>query len=297
MTSGAEETGDAATSGASDGNDESGGGSTSGNDSADSGGSSGPEGDGLPCEINDILAESCRACHGSTPSGGAVSSMMTYDDLLADALTSPGTSVGALSLQRMQADQGQMPPMPAPKLPQAQIDVWAAWVDAGMPTGDCSPDPEEPDPFDVDPMCTTDTYWNGGLFGESSRMNPGRACIDCHENPQNYGGDEGGPYFAFAGTLYASGHEPDDCNGVDGGISGAHIVITASNGQSLSLTPNSAGNFYTEDTPGPGPWMVSVLAADGTERAMAGAIESGDCNSCHTQDGANDAPGRILIPF
>ena len=297
-STGVVETTDASTSGG-EGNDESGGGSTSGDDSgAATSGNPGPEGEGLPCEINDLLAENCRACHGGTPAGGAVNSMMTYDDLLADSLSAPGTTVGELSLQRMQADMGQMPPLPSPKVPQAQIDVWAAWVDAGMPTGDCSPGPDEPDPFDVDPVCTTGQYWNGGLFQESSRMDPGRACIDCHENPQNYGGFEGGPYFAFAGTLYATGHEPDDCNGVNGDVSGAQIVITASDGASMSLTPNSVGNFGTSMTPGPGPWTVKVVAANGMERAMAGALtDSGDCNSCHTQDGANDAPGRVIIPF
>jgi hypothetical protein len=34
----------------------------------------------------------------------------------------------------------------------------------------------------------------------------------------------------------------------------------------------------------------------GRERAMVAAQTSGDCNSCHTQNGANSAPGRILLP-
>ena len=31
-------------------------------------------------------------------------------------------------------------------------------------------------------------------------------------------------------------------------------------------------------------------------RAMLGSVTSGDCNSCHTQDGRNGAPGRVLAP-
>jgi predicted CXXCH cytochrome family protein len=29
---------------------------------------------------------------------------------------------------------------------------------------------------------------------------------------------------------------------------------------------------------------------------MTTAVPSGDCNSCHTQTGTNNAPGRIALP-
>jgi predicted CXXCH cytochrome family protein len=29
---------------------------------------------------------------------------------------------------------------------------------------------------------------------------------------------------------------------------------------------------------------------------MSGAVTAGDCNSCHTEQGANGAPGRIMAP-
>ena len=69
---------------------------------------------------------------------------------------------------------------------------------------------------------------------------------------------------------------------------------------------NAAGNFETrQGNGGPGgggqgkrfsaPYRVRVT--DGTNsRAMAGSLTNGDCNSCHTKDGANGAPGRILFP-
>jgi hypothetical protein len=34
----------------------------------------------------------------------------------------------------------------------------------------------------------------------------------------------------------------------------------------------------------------------GRERDMAAAQTSGDCNRCHTQNGAMSAPGRIVLP-
>jgi mono/diheme cytochrome c family protein len=255
----------------------------------------GTPGDGIPCDIEEILATNCRACHGATPAGGAPNSLLTIDDLLADALTAPGSSVAEASADRIQGIGGAvMPPAPAAPLSQADIDTWTAWVDAGTPTGDCADPPI--DPFDVDPVCTTNTYWTQGLFSESDRMNPGRECIACHENPGAFGGNEGGPGFAFAGTLFATAHEPDDCNGVNGG---AQVVITDANGATVTMSVNSAGNFYAEPGSVPGTFTAPLTAkvvANGQERVMATALESGDCNHCHTQDGTEMAPGRIILP-
>jgi hypothetical protein len=34
----------------------------------------------------------------------------------------------------------------------------------------------------------------------------------------------------------------------------------------------------------------------GKTRAMVAPQTNGDCNSCHTENGANKAPGRVLLP-
>jgi hypothetical protein len=34
----------------------------------------------------------------------------------------------------------------------------------------------------------------------------------------------------------------------------------------------------------------------GRERIMSAGQTNGDCNSCHTQNGAMSAPGRIMLP-
>ena len=39
-------------------------------------------------------------------------------------------------------------------------------------------------------------------------MRPGHACITCHTQ------EDEGPVFAFAGTVYPTGHEPNECYGV-----------------------------------------------------------------------------------
>jgi hypothetical protein len=121
-------------------------------------------------------------------------------------------------------------------------------------------------------------------------MEPGQACIGCHATP----GDEA-PTFTIAGTLYPTGHEPDNCNGASGQATGAKIVVTGNNGSSLTLTPNSVGNFFTT-TSLPPPYKAKVVSTSGSERVMSGTASSGDCNSCHTQNGAQNAPGRITLP-
>lgn len=139
------------------------------------------------------------------------------------------------------------------------------------------------DPYATPTVCTSGATWTHGDRG-SSAMHPGRACITCHT--QN-----GGPRMTIAGTVYPTAHEPDDCNGVSGGVK---IVITGADGNVVTLSANSVGNFYSTTTIAT-PFHAKVVA-NGRERAMTAGQTSGDCNSCHTEKGSKDAPGRIMAP-
>jgi hypothetical protein len=129
-------------------------------------------------------------------------------------------------------------------------------------------------------VCTSGVTWTGG---SGATMAPGRACVACHT------GGEGGA-FSAGGTVYPTAHEPDNCNGA----ASASVEITDANGLVVSLLVNAAGNFYTT-APLAFPIRARVLSG-GKQRAMAGAVSSGDCNSCHTQSGLNAAPGRVVLP-
>jgi hypothetical protein len=118
-------------------------------------------------------------------------------------------------------------------------------------------------------------------------MNPGRACISCHA------GNGEAPQFTIAGTVYPTGHEPDLCNGANG-TNGARVVIVDASNRTVTLTPNAVGNFYST-TAITAPYTAKVTY-QGRERIMPAAQTSGDCNACHTQNGANGAPGRITLP-
>jgi len=59
------------------------------------------------------------------------------------------------------------------------------------------------------------------------------------------------------------------------------------------------GNFYNDDGFGllkiPTPYTTKVVSKNKI-RAMLTAQTVGDCNSCHTEQGTNSAPGRIMAP-
>jgi len=124
-------------------------------------------------------------------------------------------------------------------------------------------------------------------------MDPGWSCLNCHA-PQ---GAAAAHAFDVAGTVYATAHEPDDCNGVDGG--GATVVITDEGGTDHALPIDAVGNFYHDDAMGSlaftGP-LTARVEQNGNVRKMLTPITTGDCNLCHTPLGAQNAPGRIMLP-
>ena len=284
-------------SGGGGGTTQTGGGGTSGaggSSQAGSGGSGGADagvpGGTLPCDVQTLLVNRCDSCHGTTPSGGAPRSLVSYANLTSSDPANPGMTEAQVALQRMQSTTSPMPPSPASVATSAEIATLQSWINNGYPSGSCGGDAgaPPPDPLNNPPTCTSKTTWTSGTNGSAS-MEPGQACISCHAKS---GGEA--PTFVIAGTLYPTGHEPDNCNGVNGST-GARVVVTGNNGTSITLTPNSAGNFYSS-TSLPPPYQAKVVNGSGVERVMSSTASTGDCNSCHTQSGASGAPGRITLP-
>jgi len=187
--------------------------------------------------------------------------------------------------------QMPMPPTPAAAPSPGEIDAMQTWVGAGMPAGSCDAGAAPgPDPLNADPTCSSGAFWNG--HSEGAGMGPGEACIRCHQQEGE------GPYLTVAGTVYPTGHEPDACdgaNGATGSFAGAKVVLTDANGLALAtIGVNAAGNFLYQGSV-PSPYFAKVIW-NGKERVMSKAVPSGDCNSCHTVTGAQDAPGRITLP-
>jgi hypothetical protein len=140
-------------------------------------------------------------------------------------------------------------------------------------------------PADGGARCASGQTWKLG-DQPTQVMYPGISCNTCHAQRGIF-------TFAIAGTVYGAPHEADNCFGV----AGASVVITDANDASITLVTDVSGNFLVE--PGEAnvalPFTAQVVTDAGVNQMLASQT-SGDCNGCHTQAGANGAPGRILTP-
>jgi mono/diheme cytochrome c family protein len=255
---------------------------------------------GLPCDVEMLITARCAGCH----QGPSPVKLLTYDDLVATS-SDPKKTLAQLSLERMKDGKNPMPPKPTTAATAEEIAVLQRWISAGYPRdGECMDvdggkggkkddgkggkgGKKDAGGADVPPVtCTSNVFWQEGNKG-SGTMSPGSACLSCHENQR------GVRKLAVAGTVYPTANEPDDCFGL-GGVS---VVVTDLQGKvQATLTTNEAGNFFVEKGV-KAPFKVKVVRG-GAERAMVATLGpgDGDCNGCHTRDGANGAPGRIMAP-
>jgi uncharacterized membrane protein len=280
------------------------------------GGATGGTAVGLPCDVQAVFQNHCTTCHAATPNSGAPMPLVTRTNLLAPSFANAAQTFAQRAVMRMNGTPSQMPPAPGTPPTATEIAAVNAWVTAGYPAGTCgtTATPPPPDPFAVASKCTSNTFWTQGNTG-SPLMNPGLSCLTCHTGggedsggggggnsgpggggDDNGGGgdDEGAPLYLIAGTLYPSAHEPDLCNGSNGEMNGARVVILDAANRTITLTPNAAGNFFYDGAV-TFPFHAKVTF-QGRERIMTVAQTNGSCNGCHTQTGANGAPGRILLP-
>jgi hypothetical protein len=244
---------------------------------------------GLPCDVEQYLAANCQSCHGYYLSGGAPSPLVTYADLTGKDIRDATKTTAEESVLRMQSATAPMPPGAHPAA--SDIAILQSWISAGYPMGSCASaggggggdgGSGSGSPLANGPsVCTSGAHWSSGT---GLAMRPGEACIACHSS-------SGAAHYAIAGTVYATAHEPNDCDGVNGG---AQVIITDATGKDIPITVNGAGNFYYGAAIAT-PYKARVVA-NGKTRAMATPQTNGDCNACHTETGASGAPGRVAIP-
>lgn len=258
---------------------------TAGGTTPGGGAGAGSAADGVPCDVAKVLSAACLSCHGQPVAGGAPISLVTYAELTALSAThAPATQIER-SIARMNNAQSPMPPGAPGGVSAADIALLQAWVDSGTPKGSCggAAGGGAQSPFGAPAKCTSGNMQSPE---EGGGMAPGRACLSCHDGS----GEQ--PRFTVAGTVYPSAHEPNDCQ--SSGVSGSVVEITDANNQVISLPVGASGNFYTGQSVA-FPYSAKLIF-QGKERPMGAKQQSGDCNSCHTQAGASNAPGRILLP-
>jgi hypothetical protein len=134
-----------------------------------------------------------------------------------------------------------------------------------------------------EPAPTCSPRWELG-DAASPDMSPGKPCVGCHLS-------NGGPPLAAAGTVFASLGAEDDCYGV----AGLTVEIEDAAGTVHTVSTGPSGNFQLEGDPLVLPIIARVIDGD-RQRWMPRYVHATDCNGCHTRQGAEGAPGRILAP-
>jgi cytochrome c553 len=236
----------------------------------------------LPCDVAQAIS-TCLACHGSTPTQNAPIALASYADLT--AVASDGRTEAEHAVDRMNGTPSPMPPAPASAPAASDIAAIQSWIAAGYPQGTC----QTTDPYNTPTVCTSGQSGSGG---GSPFMLPGQPCIACH---QTTGGEA--PIYRFMGTVYPTAHEPDNCIGA-GSVqySGVQVIVTDAQGKTFTMTPNLTGNFLGPNSGSPVMPYTAKVTYQGRERVMSTPQTSGDCNSCHTEQGNSNAPGRIMLP-
>lgn len=240
------------------------------------------------CDILNTLQYRCWSCHGTKVHAEAEDSLVTLEQLKAPSLIDPDRTLAERSVIRMKAEEKPMPPIPGETPTAAEIKLLEAWIAAGYPEASCGDAAK--DPFAAASKCSGKQL--PSAQGESEEMNPGRVCNTCHQEVNDaMGGDA--PLFMISGTVYPTAHEPDDCTAP--AAEGATVEITDSMGKVVTLTANATGNFFYEENDLVFPYTAKVFF-EGRMREMVLPTDRLSCNECHTKNGDDEAPGRILLP-
>jgi hypothetical protein len=126
-----------------------------------------------------------------------------------------------------------------------------------------------------------------GMSERGPLMSAGEDCRSCHGAGT---GLEEGPNWSVAGTVFDSFSA-----GPQEGVGGVEVRLTDKNGRELSLTSNSAGNFYTAERLA-FPLQRACVERNGEVFCMRRDVPDGSCNSCHNVPATWAAPGRLLSP-
>jgi hypothetical protein len=161
-----------------------------------------------------------------------------------------------------------------------------------MPMGTCAA---------TGPTCTTNSFWVDTGDGDRG-MAPGYACVACHvgqnfqgQNP--YGESQPDRAYFFMGTVFPDFHTQDGCYETQPSGTTTVNIYDANGALAVTMTAGATGNFYHRSlSAGVALPYTAQVVRNGQVRAMVTPQMLGDCNQCHTVQGLNGAPGRIVAP-
>lgn len=265
---------------------------------------------GNACAIeHDVFGPYCVSCHNGTIEpldlrGAALASLPGMVGEYGLPIVVAGDPDASFIIEKVNgpaADHGD--PMPQTgAMPDVAKAALLAWIEDGAPA--CATAGDDiivgaPVAFGGPPSdyiakhpswaasgtCSSGQWWSHEGLTAASTMHPGYDCVGCHAQ-------ESGPGFAYAGTVYPTLHDPDDCRGVPG----VKVEILDGDGAVVShATTNAGGNFSIG-----GPYVDGYrtrLTYEGRTREMViPAFGNKSCNTCHGPAGTEGAPGRVVAP-
>jgi hypothetical protein len=148
-----------------------GGGGEGGGGAGPGSGGGGSTSEGIPCDVNEVLATQCRGCHADPPRYGAPMSLVSLDDMSAPAPSDPARTVAEVMRERLVDPVSPMPP--TGEMSVTDRDLLDGWLAAGTPAcegPDCDdPPPTEPpigpDALDCDVSHTFVAHADGAEAG------------------------------------------------------------------------------------------------------------------------------------
>ncbi|HMI91283.1 MAG TPA: hypothetical protein VK509_07965 [Polyangiales bacterium] len=102
----------------------------------------------LPCELERVVATSCRGCHAREPGPLAPMALVSYEDLTAPAISDPSVSVYELAKRRVHDSAAPMPPPPSRRLTGDELTLLDSFFDAAP---EADPGPGCDDGITLDP--------------------------------------------------------------------------------------------------------------------------------------------------
>jgi len=256
----------------------------------------------------EVFGPYCVSCHDGTIEpldlrGPALATLANEVGDWGEVLVVPGDPNASFIYTKCtgpRADQGELMPE-GRALPESALAALRDWIAEGAPACEAGGDDiivGGPVDFGGPPSgfvasrpswagagaCASAQWWSHSGMYASGDMHPGHDCLGCHAQA-------GGPGFTFAGTVYPTLRDPDDCRGVPG----VTVEILDHDGVAIDRTvSNEAGNFVLRQG-GVGPFRAR-LSYQGRTREMSTGIPYGGCNACHGPAGDEGAPGRVVAP-